>query len=61
MQDSFLFLNQMAQVIYDKKGFNILALDVRGLSTITDFILIGEGNVDRHVIAIAKSGGIDLE
>ncbi len=47
-------LNAIAQVIYDKKGFNILALDVQGLSSITDYILIAEGNVDRHVSSIAK-------
>lgn len=52
---SFEILNLIAQVIYDKKGINILALDVQGLSSIADFILIAEGNVDRHVTAIAKS------
>lgn len=48
-------LNTIAQVIYDKKGFNILALDVRGLSSITDFLLIAEGNVDRHVSSIGRA------
>lgn len=48
-------LNAIAQVIYDKKGFNILALDVQGLSSITDFLLIAEGNVDRHVTSIARA------
>jgi ribosome-associated protein len=48
-------LNAIAQVIYDKKGFNILALDVQGMSSITDFLLIAEGNVDRHVSSIAKA------
>jgi ribosome-associated protein len=48
-------LNDIAQVIYDKKGSNILALDVRGISSITDYLLIAEGNVDRHVSSIAKS------
>ncbi|MES2272962.1 MAG: ribosome silencing factor [Chlamydiota bacterium] len=51
----FETLNLIAQVIYDKKGFNILALDVRGLSSLSDFFLIAEGNVDRHVIAIARA------
>jgi ribosome-associated protein len=51
----FEILNLIAQVIYDKKGLNILALDVKGLSNITDFLLIAEGNVDRHVMAIARS------
>lgn len=48
-------LSQLAQIIYDKKGSNILALDVKGLSTITDYLLIAEGNVDRHVISMAKT------
>jgi len=57
----FETLNRIAQVIYDKKGFNILALDVQGLSNITDFILIAEGNIDRHVSAIAKAIVEELE
>lgn len=48
-------LDTIAQIIFDKKGFNILALDVRGLSTITDYIVIAEANVDRHSCAIAKA------
>ena len=54
-QTSLETLNAIAQVIYDRKGFNILALDVKGLSSITDYILIAEGNVDRHVTSIAKA------
>lgn len=48
-------LNNIGQVLFDKKGFNILALDVRGLSTITDYYLIVEGSVDRHVVALAEA------
>ena len=48
-------LNTIAQVIYDKKGFNILALDVKGLSSITDYLLIAEGNVDRHISSIGQA------
>jgi ribosome-associated protein len=48
-------LNLIGQVIYDRKGFNILALNVQGLSSITDYMLIAEGNVDRHGHAIARS------
>lgn len=47
------FLNTIAQTIFDKKGTNILALDVKGVSQLTDYVIIAEGNVDRHVIAIA--------
>lgn len=48
------FLNLIAQTIYDKKGINSLALDVRGISTLTDYVVIAEGNVDRHVMGIAN-------
>ncbi|NNM43819.1 MAG: ribosome silencing factor, partial [Chlamydiae bacterium] len=33
----------------------ILALDVREFSSITDYVIIAEGNVDRHVVAIAAA------
>jgi len=46
---------RIAQAISDKKGINLIAIDVTGVSTITDYIIIAEGNVDRHVIAIAKN------
>ncbi len=46
-------LETIAQAIFDKKGVNTLALDVRGISSLTDYVLIAEGMVDRHVIALA--------
>lgn len=48
-------LNRIAQVIYDKKGFNILVLDVRDICTMTDFFVIAEGTVDRHVRALSHA------
>jgi len=54
-KDLKAILNLIAQTIYDKKGVNTLALDVRGISTLTDYVIIAEGNVDRHVIAIAQA------
>ncbi len=45
-------LDTIAQTIFDKKGFNILCLDVRGISSMTDYFVIAEGNVDRHVKAL---------
>ena len=30
-------LSAVAQVLFDKKGFNILVLDVRGICTMTDY------------------------
>lgn len=48
-------LNLLAQIIYEKQGSNILALDLKGKSSITNYLLIAEGNVDRHVISIARA------
>ncbi len=56
MENNYQFiLDTIAQAIFDKKGINILVLDLRGISTITDFVVIAEGNVDRHVIAIGHA------
>ena len=44
----------ISQIIFEKKGMNILALDVKGISSISDYIIIAEGNVDRHLASIAK-------
>lgn len=48
------FVQKICQAIYDKKGFNILGLNVTGISSIADYLVIAEGNVDRHVVAIAN-------
>lgn len=47
-------LNLIAQTIYDKKGFNILALDVRNVCSMTDYVIIAEGTVDRHLRSLAQ-------
>lgn len=54
-KDPEALVARIAQAIYDKKGIHVIAIDVTGISTITDYIVIAEGNVDRHVIAIAKN------
>lgn len=48
-------LNSIAQALYDKKGFNILVLDVRDICTMTDYFIIAEGSVDRHVKALSQA------
>lgn len=45
----------ICQAIADKKGMNILALDVRGICTMADYFVIAEGRVDRHVQALANN------
>lgn len=47
-------LDIVAQKIYDKKGFNILALDVRAIPSLYDYVIIAEGTVERHVQALSR-------
>lgn len=48
-------LNTLSQAIFDKKGMNILVLDVRNISTMTEYCVIAEGSVGRHVKAICTA------
>lgn len=52
---SLKLVETIAQIIYDKAGKNIFAIDIRGVSTLCDFCIVAEGTVDRHVRAIAKT------
>lgn len=54
-KEPLAMLSQIAQTLFDKKGFNILAIDVRDVSTMTDFFVIAEGNVDKHVTALGHA------
>ena len=44
----------VAQAALDKKGQDALVLDVRGLSSYADFLVLVSGTSDRHVEAIAQ-------
>ena len=44
-----------ASAIYGKKGYNVFGIDLRGVSSMTDYILIAEGSVDRHLQALSEA------
>ncbi len=54
-KDPLKIVQIIGQTIYDKKGLNPLAIDIRTVSSLTDYVIIAEGNVDRHVVAIARA------
>lgn len=45
----------------EKKGLNVRILDVRGLSSLTDFLLLVSGRSDRQVQAVAESVRIGMK
>ena len=49
-----------AQVL-DKKAFNVRVLDVRRVSSLTDFIVLASGSSDRQVQAAAESVHLGLK
>lgn len=44
-----------AAYVLDKKAFNVRILDVRKISSLTDFLVIASGNSDRQVSAAAEA------
>ncbi|AAD19053.1 Iojap [Chlamydia pneumoniae TW-183] len=55
--DSFCFdlLKVAAKAIDDKKGNNLVVLDVRTISEFTDYFVFVEGSVNVHVKALANT------
>jgi ribosome-associated protein len=49
-----------AQVL-DKKAFNVRVLDVRRISSMTDFLVLASGSSDRQVQAAAESVHLGLK
>lgn len=54
-RELLLQIRQVTETLYDKKASTIIGIDVEGVSTITDAFLIAQGNVDRHVVALARA------
>jgi len=49
-----VLLMEIATAAHDKKGLNILALDLRELVYYTDYFLICTGGSERHVRAVSR-------
>ncbi len=50
-----------ADYILDKKAFNVRILDVREISSLTDFLVLASGSSDRQVKAAAESVHLGLK
>lgn len=51
----FNLLKVITKVIEDKKGNNSVVLDVRSVSSLTDYFVFAEGNVSVHIKAMADA------
>ena len=48
------WIRWIAEALFEKKGSNILAIDVKKDSSMADYVILVDGNVERHVLALAK-------
>jgi ribosome-associated protein len=47
-------LQNAVRALVEKKASHIMVLDVRGLSPLTQFLVVAEGNVERHCQTLAR-------
>lgn len=47
-------VNFVAQKIFEKKGFNVIELNLQGHSPIADYFVLASANSERQVVAIAE-------
>ena len=48
-------VGRAAELILDRKGLDVAVLDLRGITSTTDFFIIASGRSDTHVSAIADN------
>ena len=54
VEDSRTFAVFAAQAIDDKKGFDIVVLDIGGKSMFADYLIIASGGSERQINALAS-------
>jgi ribosome-associated protein len=42
------------ELLFDRKAVDVVLLDLRGISTATDFFIVASGRSDTHVTAVAE-------
>ena len=53
--DSAILINTITEALLDKKAKDIAVLDVRGLTTLTDYFIVCHGTSDTQIGALASS------
>lgn len=52
---------RMAQLLLDKKALDVVIIDVRGMTSYADYIVIASGESDRQVSAMAENVHVQLK
>ncbi len=52
-RDAHQFAIELARIAHDNKSEGVIALDLRGICSFTDFVVIGTGSSDRQIRAVA--------
>lgn len=53
--DALQFTMEVARIAHDCKSEDVVALDLRGISPITDFVVVCTGTSDRQIRAVADA------
>lgn len=48
-------LQLIAEEIWQRQGFNTLALDLKGVSSLSDYCVVSEASADRHLHSLAEA------
>ena len=54
-------IKSVVQILDERKARDIVAIDIRGISPVTDYVVIATANVDRHAKFLAKNLKDDLK
>lgn len=54
-QNSYQFAIETARILNDLKSENVVALDLRGVSAVTDFTIIATGTSERQLRGVADA------
>ena len=53
--NAYQFAIELARIAQDNNSENVVALDLRGISSVTDFVVIGTGTSDRQMRGVVDN------
>lgn len=50
-----MLLDRIVELIIEKKGFDVVIIELKNISTIADYFIVASGYTNDHLIAIAEN------